>query len=436
MGRFSFLVAGSEPSAWLMRNKTVICKSSIVMKKILHGAVLLLMAGLSVQSVHAETQAHYQIIKTEVTPTFNLVGNQVLTDVVVENTGQRLSFELLWQVYDSHNSVTSYGGSLHGSVPGSLVFGTTTVAFKTRWTPTQPGPYRIVYRVFEFGHMSMVEGAPLAEATVSLNVVDPATLTTTPSFQYSTTTVKVVPLSENTRDVFASIKNEGGPGKALIDLEAYNVFGEKVAQSFFDNEFFDPNQTRDFLQGLQLSMTGARKISVGIFKPGWSELLSWHDGVAYLEEYANAAYATTPVYRDSLALGWEDWSWNVSRTFDDMSAADGTRAIRIEYNAPWAGLYLYNAINTRGALALAFSVSGDAATLKKIRLYAYDLAGKQLPAVNLDEYMIASGGGATWSAVRIPLGQILTSNTIQGFVLQDISGVSGGVIRVKNIRFE
>ncbi|MEZ4617427.1 MAG: hypothetical protein R2867_18215 [Caldilineaceae bacterium] len=71
--------------------------------------------------------------------------------------------------------------------------------------------------------------------------------------------------------------------------------------------------------------------------------------------------ANLVIYRDGLAAGWEDWSWDSTVQFNQTAQVhQGSKAIAITYNAATAGFSLRSAteINTSGYTAFQFWISG------------------------------------------------------------------------------
>jgi len=75
-----------------------------------------------------------------------------------------------------------------------------------------------------------------------------------------------------------------------------------------------------------------------------------------------ARAADLMIYEDALAGGWQDWSWNTTRSRNTALKATGTSSLAVTYTAGWAGLSLRTspAINTAGYSSIRFSVYGRA----------------------------------------------------------------------------
>ncbi|MBL8328181.1 MAG: glycoside hydrolase family 9 protein [Rubrivivax sp.] len=121
---------------------------------------------------------------------------------------------------------------------------------------------------------------------------------------------------------------------------------------------------------------------------------------------ATATGATPQVgmYADSLAAGWQDWSWNAQRNFANTSPVrSGARSIRADIG-PWGGLSLWR---SAGPLALTdasvirFWVYNDAATSTVLRVLAHPDDGPE-PTLNA-QFSVPS---RVWTEVALPRGQV------------------------------
>ena len=73
-----------------------------------------------------------------------------------------------------------------------------------------------------------------------------------------------------------------------------------------------------------------------------------------------AAATDLPIYSDSLAPGWVDWSWNVTRNLANASPVhSGAKSIAVTMTSPWGALYLH----TDALVSTAAPVAGPAITI-------------------------------------------------------------------------
>ena len=83
--------------------------------------------------------------------------------------------------------------------------------------------------------------------------------------------------------------------------------------------------------------------------------------------------ADLPIYTDSLAGGWADWSWDTTRNFANTAPVhSGSDSLAVTFNSGWAGLYLHagSAIDTSGYDQLRFWIHGGSAGSRQLRVVA------------------------------------------------------------------
>jgi len=71
----------------------------------------------------------------------------------------------------------------------------------------------------------------------------------------------------------------------LVDIEVYDSTGHKMFQQWFDNQSFSAGQTRTYGVAWTVSNqtpTGTYTVKIGVFIPGWGQLLSWDDQAAQI----------------------------------------------------------------------------------------------------------------------------------------------------------
>ncbi len=106
----------------------------------------------------------------------------------------------------------------------------------------------------------------------------PATATWTVTGSTSTTSVargSSITLRANVRTNVSA--------NALVDIEVYSSSGQKVYQTYWDNRSFTANVTRTFSRTWTVPTNlapGTYTLKIGVFKPGWTGLLSWNNGAA------------------------------------------------------------------------------------------------------------------------------------------------------------
>jgi hypothetical protein len=139
------------------------------------------------------------------------------------------------------------------------------------------------------------------------------------------------------------------------------------------------------------------------------------------------APAAAYVYTDSLAQGWENWSWGANVSLQDSAyRSTGSYSASCAYSQAWGGFYFGSnaAFDTTGYGSLIFYVNGGANSGQLLTINLADEGGNFLPSRDLNPYI---GGGSiaanTWRQVSVPLADLGGSNRpITGIVLQDALG--------------
>ncbi len=142
---------------------------------------------------------------------------------------------------------------------------------------------------------------------------------------------------------------------------------------------------------------------IGLFAPGVA---------------ANAPQLLTfPIYTDSLASDWQNWSWgsSINLTAADPISGLPDRAISVQYTNNWGGLSLrHEAIPANDYDTLRFSVHGGGVGGQAIMVLVQlsDGGGEQDP-VMLNDYLPPGGVPANaWADVAIPLADLMPPATV------------------------
>jgi len=156
---------------------------------------------------------------------------------------------------------------------------------------------------------------------------------------------------------------------------------------------------------------------------------------AQLPAQAPAATGASPaeltIYRDALAAGWENWSWNTQVDFANAQPALGRRSIAVSYGEPFAGFSLRAPapIDAQRYSGIAFWVHGGESGERALRFYIQqsDSGGESRVA-----QFEAPGG--TWTPITIALSSLGNLQTIKRLTIQDNSGERQLTFYVDNIR--
>jgi alpha-L-arabinofuranosidase len=139
------------------------------------------------------------------------------------------------------------------------------------------------------------------------------------------------------------------------------------------------------------------------------------------------AGADQAIYADSLANGWDNWSWCATDLGATAYVHGGVKSANVTYTGAWQGFYLHhNAFDTTLYSALTFWIHGGGVSGRSIQVQAL-LNGTAQAAVNLSSYVAGgSVSGSQWRQVTIPLSALGAQSKpdMDGFWLQDTSGGS------------
>ncbi len=141
---------------------------------------------------------------------------------------------------------------------------------------------------------------------------------------------------------------------------------------------------------------------------------------------AQSSVANYNIYVDSLAGGWQNWSWCGVDFGSTEYVHAGADSIKIDFSSrAWAGFALHcDPINTTGYTTLSFWINGGAASGRNLNVCG-NLNGNQQQQISLTPYI--DGGGVlanVWHKVVVPLASINLGSTagMTGFWLVDSSG--------------
>ncbi len=132
------------------------------------------------------------------------------------------------------------------------------------------------------------------------------------------------------------------------------------------------------------------------------------------------------IYNDSLASGWQDWSWNSSRNLSNSNPVQsGSRSMSVQITAAWGALYLHhNGVSTSGYTNLEFYVNGGTS------------GGQQLKLIvnrnNAQSYAFTAQAN-NWTWVSIPLSSIGSPSSLVDLFFQDVTGKAQPVFYIDSL---
>ena len=131
---------------------------------------------------------------------------------------------------------------------------------------------------------------------------------------------------------------------------------------------------------------------------------------------AAAQTQVMPIYDNTLAPGWDNWSW--AQVALSVAIGDPTETpIKVDSSGGWQALYLHHApFTTAGYTTLSFFIHGGSHGGQTLQVMALDAQGH--PFGNL-AYRVTPTAQA-WSEVDVPLSALgAQSQTVSGFWIQN-----------------
>ena len=125
------------------------------------------------------------------------------------------------------------------------------------------------------------------------------------------------------------------------------------------------------------------------------------------------------VYHDSLAGGWDNWSWNTTLDFANPSPVLGGsgRSIRVQYTQGWAGVFLHTGADITSAdyTKIRFSYHGGTSGGQTVAFWVYD-AGS-----SASQSIVIHPVAGTWTTTEITFEQLGVAS-ISGLIWQEYTG--------------
>jgi hypothetical protein len=141
--------------------------------------------------------------------------------------------------------------------------------------------------------LSNASSTPMATPTLGTATATP-TPTVAATYTTSATTAPSSVAPGQTVSISTSVSSSQA-STVLVDVEMYDPSGTKVFQQAWDSQAFSPGQTRTYSSSWQVATTaavGTYTVKIGVFNPGWGQLLSWNNGAATVGVSSSSASAT------------------------------------------------------------------------------------------------------------------------------------------------
>ncbi|RRB01137.1 glycoside hydrolase family 9 protein [Larkinella rosea] len=133
------------------------------------------------------------------------------------------------------------------------------------------------------------------------------------------------------------------------------------------------------------------------------------------------------IYDDALKTGWRDWSWSVTRNYNNGTPVKaGSKSLALQYTAGWGGLYLHpdTPVNLASYSQLQFWVHGGPAGGQqfKVTFNASSQGYTVRPTAN------------AWTLISIPLASLGSPATLNDLYFQDTGGAINSAFYVDNLQ--
>jgi mannose/cellobiose epimerase-like protein (N-acyl-D-glucosamine 2-epimerase family) len=126
------------------------------------------------------------------------------------------------------------------------------------------------------------------------------------------------------------------------------------------------------------------------------------------------------IYGDTLAAGYNNYSWSSTCNFNDASPVKvGTKSLSVIYSSGWAALYLQKASGAQshtGFTAYSFWAHGGTGATRQCQFFTRGSSGAESKHVNV------SIPANTWTQITIPLSSLGNPSDASGIMLQESSG--------------
>jgi hypothetical protein len=123
-----------------------------------------------------------------------------------------------------------------------------------------------------------------------------------------------------------------------------------------------------------------------------------------------ASQPSTPIYSDSLASGWSDWSWNTDVNWQNSANPHtGSHDIAATFTQGWDAVSAHSdsQIDTTPFDLLQFWINGGSTGGQSLTVYFEDSGNSLGEPVNISPYVTGHSIAAnTWKEVQIPLSEL------------------------------
>jgi autotransporter family porin len=134
------------------------------------------------------------------------------------------------------------------------------------------------------------------------------------------------------------------------------------------------------------------------------------------------------IYDDTLAVGWDDWSWDVDRNLINADPVQsGPTSIAVEITAAWGALYFHasDPVSTAGFTQLVFWIHGGKEGGQQINLVVNG---------NKEKVYSLTPKADKWEKITVPLSAVGSPDTLIDLFWQDGAGDRQSVFYLDSVQ--
>ncbi|SPE61466.1 hypothetical protein SBV1_700016 [Verrucomicrobia bacterium] len=139
--------------------------------------------------------------------------------------------------------------------------------------------------------------------------------------------------------------------------------------------------------------------------------------------FASLGQSNLTIYADSLAAGWLDYSYGITRNFANTSPVhSGSYSISVTITNAYGGLQLFHSPLTNSAFAfISFWLNGGSSGGQQLQMYGNLGPG---PTAQTGRFSLAAPSVNSWRQYFVPLAALDVNNAtnFSGFAIQDSAG--------------
>jgi hypothetical protein len=157
------------------------------------------------------------------------------------------------------------------------------------------------------------------------------------------------------------------------------------------------------------------------------------DDICLISQAPPPPGSTLTVYGNSLAAGWQDWSWSATRNFSNTNPVypGNSDSLAVTITGAWGGLFLAatQAVAASPYDTLQFYIHGGTSGGQKLNVILTDNNHK------FGQGVPVQANAGQWTQVNIPLSSLASPSWIGGIILEDTTGNAQPIFYLDNISF-